>query len=157
METDSALDLSNLSAAETTSTMICYGVGILIVLIFLVILILRLSKSMSAASENNARINQYLAAVPVSKVGTIMAVYQNTQKNLGLALLLALLFGTFGAHKVYLGEKKSAILFLVFCWTGIPTIIRWFNAANMPQTVSAYNLSVIESLYNQIAAPQVES
>ncbi len=44
-------------------------------------------------------------------------------KNRILAALLAFFFGTFGVHRFYLGSIGLAILYLLFCWTGIPTII----------------------------------
>ena len=37
--------------------------------------------------------------------------------------LLALLFGSFGVHKFYLGNVGIGFLYLFFCWTGISSII----------------------------------
>ncbi|MDL4843188.1 TM2 domain-containing protein [Aquibacillus rhizosphaerae] len=37
--------------------------------------------------------------------------------------LLGIFLGDFGIHKFYLGQKGKGILYLVFCWTGIPAII----------------------------------
>lgn len=37
--------------------------------------------------------------------------------------ILAILFGDFGIHKFYLGKVGQGILYLIFCWTGIPAII----------------------------------
>ena len=39
------------------------------------------------------------------------------------AAILAILFGTFGVHKFYLGQSGSGILYLLFCWTGIPSVV----------------------------------
>jgi TM2 domain-containing membrane protein YozV len=36
---------------------------------------------------------------------------------------LALFLGTFGAHKFYLGQTVLGIIYLVFCWTWIPTVV----------------------------------
>lgn len=44
-------------------------------------------------------------------------------KNKIVAALLAILLGWMGAHKFYLGQIGMGILYLVFCWTGIPWII----------------------------------
>lgn len=37
--------------------------------------------------------------------------------------VLAILLGGFGIHKFYLGKTGMGILYLVFCWTGIPEVI----------------------------------
>lgn len=37
--------------------------------------------------------------------------------------MLAILLGTVGAHKFYLGRTGFGILYLLFFWTGIPTIV----------------------------------
>lgn len=39
------------------------------------------------------------------------------------AALFGILLGGFGAHKFYLGNVGLGILYLVFCWTGIPSVI----------------------------------
>jgi TM2 domain-containing membrane protein YozV len=37
--------------------------------------------------------------------------------------LFALLLGGIGVHKFYLGQVGQGILCILFCWTGIPSII----------------------------------
>ena len=44
------------------------------------------------------------------------------------AILLALFLGGFGAHKFYLGQVGMGLLYLVFCWTGIPAIVALVEA-----------------------------
>jgi TM2 domain-containing membrane protein YozV/ribosomal protein L40E len=39
------------------------------------------------------------------------------------AALFAILLGTFGVHKFYLGKIGMGILYLLFFWTVIPTIV----------------------------------
>ena len=39
------------------------------------------------------------------------------------SLLLGIFFGSFGAHKFYLGKTFWGVLYLLFCWTGVPFIV----------------------------------
>ena len=44
-------------------------------------------------------------------------------KNRTTAGILAILLGGLGVHKFYLGETGMGILYLLFCWTSIPSLI----------------------------------
>ena len=54
---------------------------------------------------------------------TTTTVTQPNAKDKLVAGLLALLLGGIGVHKFYLGEIGMGILYLLFCWTGIPAIV----------------------------------
>ncbi|MFU2319153.1 TM2 domain-containing protein [Rahnella sp. PCH160] len=43
------------------------------------------------------------------------------------AALLAFFLGAFGAHKFYLGKIGQGFLYLIFCWTFIPSIIAFIE------------------------------
>lgn len=49
------------------------------------------------------------------------------QKNRYLAAALAIILGTFGVHKLYLGKLKKGILYFVFSWTMIPTFLGFYS------------------------------
>lgn len=44
-------------------------------------------------------------------------------KNRVTAGLLAILLGGIGVHKFYLGKTGVGLIYILFCWTGIPAII----------------------------------
>ncbi|MBA2872776.1 TM2 domain-containing membrane protein YozV [Anoxybacillus calidus] len=44
-------------------------------------------------------------------------------KNKVVAGVLAILLGGLGIHKFYLGKLGQGILYFIFAWTGIPSII----------------------------------
>lgn len=48
-------------------------------------------------------------------------------KNKMTAGLLALFVGGFGVHKFYLGQAGIGVVYLLFCWTGIPGIIAFIE------------------------------
>ncbi|MBY0345568.1 MAG: TM2 domain-containing protein [Neisseriaceae bacterium] len=44
-------------------------------------------------------------------------------KNKNVAALLAFFLGSFGVHQFYLGRIGKGILYLLFCWTFIPSVL----------------------------------
>lgn len=48
-------------------------------------------------------------------------------KNKSLAVLLAFFLGGLGVHKFYLGYTLAGILYLIFSWTFIPSILAFFD------------------------------
>lgn len=51
-----------------------------------------------------------------------------TIKNRTLAIVLALFLGGLGAHKFYLERPGNALLYVLFCWTLIPSFIALIEA-----------------------------
>jgi len=49
------------------------------------------------------------------------------QKSRIAAAILAFFLGGFGVHKFYLGRVGQGILYLLFCWTFIPSIIAFIE------------------------------
>jgi TM2 domain-containing membrane protein YozV len=46
------------------------------------------------------------------------------------AALLAIFLGTFGIHKFYLGKVFQGLLYVLFSWTFIPTVVGWIEGAS---------------------------
>ena len=44
------------------------------------------------------------------------------------AALLAALLGDFGLHRFYLGQPSVGMLYLLFCWAGIPGVLSTLEA-----------------------------
>ena len=53
------------------------------------------------------------------------------KKNRTLAGVLAILTGTLGIHKFYLGQWKKGLLYLLFFWTGIPMLLSLLEGAHL--------------------------
>lgn len=50
------------------------------------------------------------------------------RKSRGVAVLLALFLGGLGIHKFYLGRPVWGILYILFCWTFIPSVLAFIEA-----------------------------
>jgi len=55
--------------------------------------------------------------------------YYAENKSRSISIGLALVLGGIGAHKFYLDKPGKGFLYMVFCWTGIPTMIGLYEAA----------------------------
>ncbi len=53
----------------------------------------------------------------------VRQVSARSDKDKTTAGILALLLGSIGVHKFYMGNSGMGILYLLFCWTFIPAII----------------------------------
>ena len=61
------------------------------------------------------------------------------QKDEVVGVLLALFLGTFGAHHFYLRRNGLGILYVLFCWTGIPSLVSLVECFFMPRRVRQFN------------------
>ena len=60
-------------------------------------------------------------------------------KNLVVAMLLALLLGGFGAHKLYLGHKWEGLGYLLFSWTLLPVVFSIIDLFFIPGQIRLAN------------------
>ena len=62
------------------------------------------------------------SAMPQSYQSQPQSLMVVQDKNKVVAGVLALLVGSFGVHKFYLGQTGWGIMYFLFCWTGIPAL-----------------------------------
>lgn len=55
-------------------------------------------------------------------------MWHGTRKSRTLAVGLSLVFGGLGLHKFYLDKPGMGVLYMLFCWTGIPSLVGLFEA-----------------------------
>lgn len=77
-----------------------------------------------SCNECGASISNTAASCP--SCGHTSGKYLHKSKIAAFAL--ALFLGSFGLHKFYLGNNKTGFLYLIFCWTGVPTILGIIDA-----------------------------
>jgi TM2 domain-containing membrane protein YozV len=61
------------------------------------------------------------------------------QKDEVVGVLLALFLGTFGAHHFYLRRNGLGIMYVLFFWTGIPSLAGFIECFFMPGRVRQFN------------------
>jgi TM2 domain-containing membrane protein YozV len=54
-------------------------------------------------------------------------MYHYFMKRRNSAIFLAIVLGGLGTHKFYLGNSKSGVFYLLFCWTFIPVFLGVFD------------------------------
>jgi TM2 domain-containing membrane protein YozV len=70
-----------------------------------------------------------------------LSQYNAVRKDEVVGVVLAVLLGHFGVHRFYLGEYGWGIVYLLFCWTFIPTVLGVIEAFFMPGRVRDFNLA----------------
>lgn len=73
-------------------------------------------------SKCGSEINE-TAVVCVYCVAQQLETLTTTASKRIAAAFFAFFLGSFGAHKFYLGKTGQGILYLLFIWTGLPSII----------------------------------
>jgi TM2 domain-containing membrane protein YozV len=61
------------------------------------------------------------------------------RKSRTRAAWLAALLGGVGAHHFYLDQPDRGWRFVMFCWTGIPTLVAWWEMRSLGLRVDRYN------------------
>lgn len=72
-------------------------------------------------------------------------------KNRTLAIVLAIFLGIVGAHKFYLGNWKYGLLYLVFCWTGVPILLGFYDAFRYYQSPNHFTPGSISASNGEIS------
>ncbi|HUH64606.1 MAG TPA: NINE protein [Terracidiphilus sp.] len=65
--------------------------------------------------------------------------YETVRRDEVVGVLLALFLGTFGVHHFYLRRTGLGILYCVFFWTGVPTLLGFIECFFMPGRVREFN------------------
>lgn len=65
--------------------------------------------------------------------------YNAAKRDEVVGILLALFLGGFGAHHFYMRRTGMGILYLCFCWTGIPSLLGFIECFFMPGRVREFN------------------
>lgn len=79
--------------------------------------------------------------------------YEAVRRDEVVGVLLALFLGCFGVHHFYLGRTGLGVLYLCFCWTGIPAILGLVECFFMPGRVRMYNAVQAAAIASSLGIP----
>lgn len=98
---------------------------ILFVVSICVLVILIAPKNSAKAKRTNTKLakKNTKEEVKENKVKKVTVKTKEKKVNKAIYAVLTILLGTIGVNKFYAGKVRSGILSILFCWTGIPTIL----------------------------------
>jgi TM2 domain-containing membrane protein YozV len=70
---------------------------------------------------------QYHASQPQYGYPPQQPINNKPKKDKTVAALLAFFLGWIGIHKFYMNQIGSGVMYLLFCWTGIPAILAFIE------------------------------
>lgn len=76
--------------------------------------------------------------------------YAHQKKDPTTAFLLSLFLGGVGAHKFYLGRDRLGLLYLLFCWTLVPTALGIAEALVTPRRIRKRNRQLALDLSERV-------
>ena len=76
--------------------------------------------------------------------------FERQKKSVSTYALLAFFLGGFGAHKFYFGQIGIGVLYAIFVWTFIPSIVSIIETFLSGDAVKSKNLKIAQEIYEEI-------
>jgi len=76
--------------------------------------------------------------------------FERQKKSVSTYALLAFFLGGFGAHKFYFGQIGIGVLYAIFIWTFIPSIVALIETFLSGDAVKSKNLKIAQEIYEEI-------
>jgi len=76
--------------------------------------------------------------------------FERQKKSVSTYALLAFFLGGFGAHKFYFGQIGIGVLYAIFVWTFIPSIVALIETFLSGDTIKSKNLKIAQEIYEEI-------
>lgn len=76
--------------------------------------------------------------------------FNRRRKDPTHGLLFCMLLGGIGGHRFYLGQNGLGVLYLLFVWTLVPSIIATVECFSMVERVHAYNDEAASEIFSRI-------
>ena len=76
--------------------------------------------------------------------------FEREKKSVSTYALLSFFLGGFGAHKFYFGQIGIGVLYAIFVWTFIPSIVALIETFLSGDAVKSKNLKIAQEIYEEI-------
>ncbi len=90
--------------------------------------------------------HQILNSLSEEERALFHAEYNRSRKDPTHGLLFALVIGTLGGHRFYLAQPGLGLLYILFCWTLVPTIVSIVECYYIVDRVHRYNDTVANDI-----------
>jgi TM2 domain-containing membrane protein YozV len=114
--------------------------GLIVAGLFIGLIVMLVRKSQEETQQTEMAFMQLLQSIAPEKQMLFQMQFGNFKKSASTALLLCWFLGGFGAHRFYLDESGTGIFYLLFCWTGVPSIIAFIELFSLSGKVNRKNL-----------------
>jgi len=109
-------------------------------------------KSKEKQEESELYTQRLMIKIPDDKKGLFIMQYNSRKKNPTTGILLALFLGGLGIHKFYLNRPGLGVLYLLLCWTYIPSIIAFIEAFTISGTIGDFNKKIANEIAMMLGA-----
>ena len=76
--------------------------------------------------------------------------FERQKKSVSTYALLAFFLGGLGAHKFYFGQIGIGVLYAIFVWTFIPSIVALIETFLSVDAVKSKNLKIAQEIHEEI-------
>jgi TM2 domain-containing membrane protein YozV len=124
----------------TSELIVC--LGLLVPIGVVVLLVHLLNQAKASEATHKEEMVRLISTLPQESQTAFMISFTSQRKTPSTAVLLAVLLGGLGAHKFYLGQTGMGIMYLLFCWTGIPALVALIEAFTITAQVNRINTEI---------------
>jgi TM2 domain-containing membrane protein YozV len=115
---------------------------LIVPVVITVALVFLVRQTREEEAKTKLEVQQIVSSLPPQSQSAFLIQYNAQSKNSTTAVVLTLLLGGIGIHKFYLGQTGWGIVYLLFCWTLVPSILAFFEAFTISQYVHKANRQV---------------
>tara|TARA_B100000700_G_scaffold323216_1_gene426495 strand:+ start:1041 stop:1352 length:312 start_codon:yes stop_codon:yes gene_type:complete len=76
--------------------------------------------------------------------------FERQKRSVSIYAILAFFLGGLGAHKFYFGQIALGIIYALFVWTFIPSIIAFIESILSSKIVASKNFEIAQEIYEEI-------